>query len=309
MITISNNEFLTAIFGEDLPWCHVTDFNYDPDAIPEGKHLFAWKGDYFSRYTMNENSNQYFTISTFYADEHGTARRRKALYRQTHCVVLDDVKEKLSETAANKLPSPSWIMETSKGSEQWGYILKTPETKASRIDNLNDGLIASELAPDGKDPGQRGVTRYVRLPEGYNTKAKRFIDGKPFKCVMTHWQPEQRVTLEQLAEPFAVNLEHVRREARVDGASDVSDHPLINIPDIVHIKNVRSDGRFDITCPWTDEHTGNVDNGAAVFTNEDFSIGFKCHHGACQHRTGKDLRHSSTTRSRDSRKSSQTGRC
>ena len=65
MITISNNEFLTAIFGEDLPWCHVTDFNYDPDAIPEGKHLFAWKGDYFSRYTMNENSNQYFTISTF----------------------------------------------------------------------------------------------------------------------------------------------------------------------------------------------------------------------------------------------------
>ena len=289
MINVSNKEFIEAIFGQDAPWCHVTDFPYDPTAIPKDKHLIAWKGDYYSRYNLRQGTNQYFTISTFYCDDQQQARRRKALYRQTHCLVLDDVREKLSEEAAQRLPEPAWILETSPGSLQWGYILREPCTEASKIDNLNDGLIASDLAPDGKDPGQRGVTRYVRLPEGINNKASKLVNGQPFQCRMLHWQPFNRVTLEELAAPFAVDLDAVRRESRVDGAADVNDHPLINIPDIVHIKEIRSDGRFDITCPWVHEHTGQDDSGSAVFTNADGTMGFKCHHGACQGRTGADL--------------------
>ncbi len=286
---VLNRDFLSAIFGADAPWVHVTDFPYDPNHIPDDRHLAAWKGDYFSRYPIGENTNQYFTISTFYADEKQVARRRKALYRQTHCVVLDDVKEKLSEEAAQLLPHPSWVMETSPGSEQWGYILDTPCTERTKIDNLNDGLIASDLAPDGKDPGQRGVTRYVRLPEGYNTKASKMVDGQPFKCRMLSWQPFNRVKLEELASPFNIKLDAPRREQRVDGAADVDGHPLLGVSDLIHIKEMRSAGRFDITCPWVDEHTGGVDNGAGIFTNADGSIGFKCHHGACQDRSGADL--------------------
>jgi hypothetical protein len=289
MINVTNNEFIEAIFGEDSPWCHVTSFPYDPGNIPNDKHLIAWKGDYFSRLQLQPGTNQYFTISTFYADDKQQARRRKALYRQTHCLVLDDVREKLSEDAARKLPQPSWILETSPGSFQWGYILDKPCTTASKIDNLNDGLISSELAPSGKDPGQRGVTRYVRLPDGYNTKASKMVNGQPFKCQMTLWEPQNRVTLEQLAAPFHVDLTAVRRDARVDGAAAIDNHPLVNVPDTLHIKEIRSDGRFDVTCPWVVEHTGEDDSGAAIFTNGDGTIGFKCHHGACQHRTGAHL--------------------
>ena len=289
MINVSNKEFIETIFGVDAPWCHVTSFPYDPSNIPKDKHLIAWKGDYYSRHRMQPNTNQYFTISTFYCDDQQQARRRKALYRQTHCLVLDDVREKLSEEAARKLPEPTWVLETSQGSEQWGYILNTQCTETSKIDNLNDGLIASELAPDGKDPGQRGVTRYVRLPEGVNSKSSKLVNGQPFKCQMLVWEPSRRVTLEELAAPFCVDLHAVRRESRVDGAADVSDHPLINIPEIISIKEIRSDGRFDITCPWVDSHTGMDDSGSAVFTNEDGTIGFKCHHGNCQDRTGRDL--------------------
>lgn len=286
---VTNNEFLTALFGADAAWAHVTDFPYDPANIPKDQHLIAWKGDYFSRYHMTPGTNQYFTISAFYADETGQARRRKALFRFTPVIVLDDVKEKLAMSEVMKLPRPAWILETSKGSEQWGYILDTPCTERSKVENLLDGLVANGLAPDGKDPGMKGVTRYVRLPEGYNTKASKLVNGQPFKCQMLLWEPFNRVTIEQLAAPFAVDLGAVRREARVDGAAAVSDHPLINIPDIIHIKEVRSDGRFDITCPWVADHTGEDDSGSAVFTNADGSIGFKCHHGSCQHRTGRDL--------------------
>ena len=286
---VTNDEFIKAIFGQDSLWCHVTDFIYDPGAIPKDKHLIAWKGDYYSRYNLAEKTNQYFTISTFYCDDQNQARRRKALFRQTHCIVLDDVKEKLSMEQVQRMPQPSWVLETSPGSEQWGYILNTPCTDRNRVENLLDGLVANGLAPDGKDPGMKGVTRYLRLPEGVNSKASKLVNGQPRQCVMMMWNPFNTVTMEQLAEPFVVNLDALRREQRIDGASAINDHPLINIPDVIQIKEVRSDGRFDIRCPWVTEHTGSDDSGAAVFTNDDGSIGFKCHHGACQHRTGRDL--------------------
>ena len=286
---VTNSEFLTALFGADAPWVHVTDFPYDPGNIPKDKHLIAWKGDYFSRYNLAQGTNQYFTISNFYADDEQQARRRKALFRHTPVIVLDDVKEKLSMDEVSKLPAPAWILETSPGSEQWGYILDTPCTERARVENLLDGLVANGLAPQGKDPGMKGVTRYVRLPEGFNSKASKLVNGLPRQCQMLKWEPFNRVTIEQLAAPFAVDLDRVRRESRVDGAAAVSDHPLVNIPDTIHIKEVRSDGRFDVTCPWVQEHTGGEDSGSAVFTNGDGSIGFKCHHGACQGRTGADL--------------------
>lgn len=286
---ITNDEFIKAIFGVDAPFCHVTDFAHDPSDIPDNKHLIAWKGDYYSRYRLKPQCNQYFTISLFYADEQKVARRRKLLYRSTPVIVLDDVKEKLSMVEVEKLPAPSWILETSPGSEQWGYILNTPCEDRHRVENLLDGLVANGLAPQGKDPGMKGVTRYVRLPEGVNSKKSKMIDGKPWQCRMTLWQPFNTTTLEQLATPFNVDLDEVRRESRVDGAADVADHPLLNLTDLIHIKEVRSDGRFDVTCPWVDEHTGSSDSGSAVFTNSDGTIGFKCHHGACQERTGKHL--------------------
>ena len=285
----TNLEFVTALFGDDAPWAHVTYFPYDPNAIPEGRHLASWKGDYFSRYSFGKNTNQYFTISNFYSDDQGVARRRKALFRHTPVIVLDDVKEKLSMEEVSKLPLPSWILETSKGSEQWGYILDTPCTTRSRVENLLDGLVANGLAPEGKDPGMKGVTRYVRMPDGVNTKSSKLVDGQPFKCQITLWSPDHKVSIESLALPFEVDLDAVRRESRTDGAAEVSDHPLLDLPDLIHVKEVRSAGRFDITCPWVDEHTGADDSGSAIFTNDDGSMGFKCHHGACQERTGRDL--------------------
>lgn len=284
-----NDEFLKAVFGRHYAQAHVTSFTYDPAAIPSDKHLMCWRGDYYSRHQFEPGSNQYFTISTFAADEKGMARRRKALFERTHCIVLDDVKEKLHMDEVSKLPEPSWILETSSGSEQWGYILHEPCTNRFHVENLLDGLVANGLAPDGRDPGMKGVTRYVRLPDGYNTKANRWVDGQPFKCRLLLWQPFNTVTMEQLAAPFHVNLDAERRETRVDGAAAVDDHPLLDLIDIIRIKEVRSDGRFDITCPWVDEHTGADDSGTAVFTNKDGTIGFKCHHGACQDRTGNDL--------------------
>lgn len=287
-IVLTNTDFLTAIFGQDAAWAHVTSFTDDPSNIPNDRRALCWGGDYFCRRALVPDSNQYYTISTFYADEEGKARRRKALFRQTHVIVADDVEEKLPLSSVQRLPLPSFKLETSPGSQQWGWILTEPATDRAQVENLLDGLVAKGLAPDGKDPGMKGVTRFVRLPEGVNTKASRIAanGGLAPRCRMLEWHPDRKVTLADLAAPFEVDLFAARQEGAIDGAADVPDHPYL---EKFHIKSVLSDGRYDVTCPWVQEHTDAADDGAAAWTNADLSIGFKCHHGACQERTGGDV--------------------
>lgn len=284
---VTNADFLKALFGEEAGRAHVTGFGWDPNEIPSDKHLAAWAGGPAATEKLRPEHNNYFTISIFGKDDQGRQRRRKALFEQTHVVVLDDVREKLDEAQARKLPEPTYILETSPGSQQWGYKLVFPETQRHRVENLQDGLVASGMAPDGKDPGMKGVTRYVRLPVGCNTKKSKMMFGMPYTCRLVTWQPDKMASIEQLAEPFGIDLDADRREQRVDGAADV-DHPITEL-DCIQVKETRGPGRFDIVCPWVHEHTGAADDGAAVFTNEDGSIGFKCHHGACESRTAKDL--------------------
>lgn len=281
----SNEEFLTAIFGDRRYQVHVTAFVGDPNDT----YMSAWAGGRYGEYSMPPMSNQYFTVSLFNPDDEGKSKRRKALFNACYCVVLDDVKEKLPVEQARKLPEPAWVLETSAGSEQWGYILREPCSDRAKIENLIDGLIENGLSPNSKDPGMKGVTRYVRLPEGFNGKANKCVGGIPFKCKLTRWNPENKCTLAQLAAPFFVDLERPRRDQRVDGASLVPDHPLLQHPEILEIRHMRSEGRYEVKCPWVDEHTGGADNGAGIFTNSDGSLGFKCHHGACESRTGRDL--------------------
>lgn len=287
-MTISNEEFLKTLFEKEFGKAHVTDFTYDPYDIPEDKHLIAWKGDYFQNYHFNRNkSNQYFTISLFNPDEQNIARRRKDLFIKTCLIVLDDVKEKLSLDAAKLLPKPTYIIETSLGSEQWGYVLTKPCEDRHKVENLLDGLVANGLAPNGKDPGMKGVTRYIRLPEGHNTKKVKLVDGQPFKCRLVEWNPFLTSTLEQLAEPFNVDLNTPRWEGGSKELKDIPDHPVFQSG--LNIKSHRGTGRWDITCPWVENHTKAVDNGSAFFIKEDGSIKFKCHHGNCEDKTSKDL--------------------
>jgi len=296
MYSISNVEFLQTIFEGEYLRAHTTSFRDDPANIDGERRGICWGGHPFGQRPLLPDSNQYFTISLFRPDpDTGRQYRRKALFEATYVIVADDVKEKLPVERVKLLPPPTYILETSPGSEQWGWVLVTPETNRTRVENLLDGLVERGLAPDGRDPGMKGVTRYVRLPEGVNTKTNKaqvdFITGEIAypRCRLLHWSPFDRVTLEALAEPFGIDLDASRRDTRDNGADLVPDHPLLSVPDLIQIKSERSPGRYDVTCPWVAEHTGAADDGAAIFTNADGSMGFKCHHGSCQHRTGHDL--------------------
>lgn len=288
--TISNEQVLQTIFGAHYQYAHVTSFTDDPSSITNDRKAICWAGDYYINQPLLPRSNQFFAVSLFSHDE-GRSRRRKSHFAGTYVIGLDDVNEKLPPEMVARLPQPTYKMNSSLNSEQWFYVLQQPEMNANRVDNLLDQLIANGLAPDGNDPGMKGVTRYLRLPEGVNTKAKRMAEngGIPYQCVITDWHPERKFTMEQLAIPFNVNLDADRREVRTSGTVEIPDHPIVKL---FNVKSTLGAGKYDVTCPWISDHTDGDDSGTALFTNDDGSIGFHCHHGHCESKTATDvLRH------------------
>lgn len=285
---VSNQEFLQAIFGEHFIWAHVTDFFNAP-----GSGSTEWIGNSYVNYNLRNYSNQYFTISLFDETSEGIARRRKELFQATYCIVLDDIWEKidLSGMIADMI-APSWVLETSPGSQQWGYILDPPCDDRLLVENLLNGLI-TKLCPDGVDSGMAGVTRYVRLPEGWNTKKSKMAlnNNKPFKCQMLIWQPEVKISIESLAQAFDIDLTKLNKsikssEYEAIEASYAANHPAWQQ---LQMKDYIGEGKYDISCPWAYEHTDPLDDRATVFIRNDGHIGFKCHHGHCQQRTSITL--------------------
>lgn len=272
---VSNKEFLDAIFGEESPRAHVSikgDF----------------RGGYFGEYKLKAGADQYFCISTFSDGDihtmsgdysHTGSVRRTDKFKANYCIVIDDVGEKIHDTSM--LPAPSWVLNSSAESQQWGYIWDEPVTDGNMILNLQAGLI-NLLAE--KDPGMSDLTRLMRLPQGFNTKESRLVDGKPYKCKMVS-SPMHKHNIYDMARGLGIDL-FATREQKSTGKSVDIDHPILKH---VQIKRKKSPGKYDVTCPWVHEHTNKEDTGAAIFTNSDLTGGFHCKHGHCKGRNFDDV--------------------
>lgn len=284
-VPVTNKQFLQAIFGEEWTKAHVTAFEDDPQDIAEDRRGACWgggeAGSRLKRFSRAQN--QYFCISLFELNEDGERRRRKGQFDACFVVVADDVKEKLPEERVALLPPPSYKMNSSEGSEQWGWILEPACESRAQVENLLDGLVTQGLAPDGTDPGMKGVTRYVRLPEGCNTKASRLINGKPFRCFISEWNPERTVSVDALAAVFGIDLHRERAEAA--GVALAADDPLVARHPIfkyLHVTEVGNEGWLRVDCPNAEHHSSDDPSGAAVQIQADGRVHFVCHHGHCQ---------------------------
>jgi len=299
-IAVTNSQFLIAVCGMEEAWrAHVTAFADDPSAITVARRGICWGGQRWrdvheAAWPEHLALNQYFCISGFRPLPDGKAVRRRDHFEVCYCIVADDVGTKVPRAQAERLPEPSWILETSPGNYQWGWILRREdgslEDDRGRVDALLDGLVERGLAPDGKDPGMRGVTRYVRLPEGWNSKAAYVGTlGRAWRCRMRRWNPEVTVTLEALAGPFGVDL-NATRETAADVNSGVwpEDAPVMAWLEDNCIEQ-KNDSEYLVICPWLEEHSDGDDSGTWLRTLEDGKGEFKCHHGHCQERGFNDF--------------------
>ena len=296
---VSNAGFLDCVFSSDLAEARplVVSFAGNPAKVAKA----AWFGRPWSVAAdtpalLPEDANNYFSLAVFRPDEAGQYRRQKARFVALHAVMLDDVGSKVAMDRLT-LP-PTWLLETSPGNHQAGYLLADPLTDGAMADRLMNAIVAAGLC----DPGANGPrARLARLPVAVNGKHE-----PAFRCRMLTWSPELRYSVDELVAGLQLEMAQSDRPRRQTGRP-VQERPadgdpvwiprpeentvLVALRERGLYKSPLGEGKHDLTCPWVHEHTDAVDGGTAYFEPDDHGPigGFKCLHGHCAERHIRDL--------------------
>lgn len=288
---VTNSVFLEAIFGPVTADANAKPLVCGKTGDPSRG---AWDAQPYPSDTGNAELNWYATPALFVPDGHGIYRAQKKFATSVHCVVLDDVGTKIPMAKLGNCP-PTWLLETSPGNHQAGYVFEEPLKDMAQANALKAYMIEAGLC----DPGASGAaTRWFRLPVGINGKP---IHGQPSpRCRLVRWEPELHRSVETLVLAFGLHLDArevapavasaaplpVRAEAVVTDMDSIytpkpKHHPVIEELKAQGLyKSKLGPGKHDITCPWVHEHTAAVDHGTAYF---EASLlfpkgGFKCQH-------------------------------
>ena len=299
-VIISNVDFMLGVFGEIIGTERpvVASFAGNP-ATASNSSWFAHP------WLTNKNSlaishNNYTSFATFKPDTEGKYRRQKKYFSALHAVMLDDIGGKVPLDRISL--TPSWMIETSKGNYQIGFILEEPIVDSIEADRLLTAIIDAGLT----DPGANGpCSRLGRLPIGIN--GKHLNGDTPWCCQLIDWQPQRRYTMQQIVDGLQIELKEPLQQHR---SKSQKNSALIDLyQNDVHIpragenpvlamlktsaryKQPLGDGKHDITCPWLNEHTDQIDQGTAYFEPSEFYPlgGFKCLHGHCADRRVSSL--------------------
>lgn len=184
-------------------------------------------------------------------------------------MMLDDVGTK------SKVPpiDPTWIMETSEGSFQWGFAFSEQPTK-----HQFTAAIKAIADAGYTDPGATNAVRNCRIPGSVNLKQGR----NNFEARLVEFHPKREYTLEDICAALGVTpaeadtAEYRSVNLRDTGGDNVlqwlSDNNLV-------LSKVNNEGWCGIVCPNHAEHTdGNIEGRYKPLDRS-----FCCYHGHCQH--------------------------
>lgn len=276
----------------------TSQFRGDPNADIPGK----WRAKVLNDPTMvDDDANVYVCVSAMGRNDRGEFRRRKENFVGGLLLMIDDIGEgkgaKFPRSLLDPLP-PSAMIETSPDNFQAVYFFDKLVTDMEEFDSLIRAFIERKFL--GTDTGQAGVNRVFRPPAGINGKPKYYDDmGRPWRVRLESWNPERRYSVQQIASAFGLQLVRGRKvpKGATGGKADrirAFLHVRANLRAADMLKREEADysGWIPIACPWTDHHSDRADNGAAIRIPEvenDWTGGFRCHHGHCEHKGWRDL--------------------
>lgn len=184
-------------------------------------------------------------------------------------MVLDDVGD---PEKAPKLPplEPTWKMETSPGSFQWGYVFSEQPTK----DEFAAAVVA--IADAGyTDRGAINPVRNFRLPGSVNLKPGR----ENFAAVLREFHPDRDFTLEQIVQAFGVTPAPIGSVFRPIRLSDTgSDDVLVWLSENGKLlSSPNREGWAGVICPNAEQHSDGNPEGRYLPTTRSFC----CYHSHC----------------------------
>lgn len=298
-MSISNKQFLQAMFRDQIPGTAATLHSFTGDPSKDGKwNAMPWRmGKVLP--TLNPFANNYVCVSCFHAgtdNETGKPKffRRKIQFATLHAVMIDDLGTKLPMSDLKM--KPSCLVETSPGNYQAWLFLESPILTIGAAETLINEMIRAGISAE-MDPGMKGVTRVARVPVGANGKAKyRGEDGAVWPQRVQEANLDLRYTPAQIADAYGLDLTP-RREAPPPppprAGVDVERAGLIKwIKLFGYHKEEQRPGYHEMVCPWADAHSDKGTTGTYYMEPEalnSYHGGFLCHHGHCMDRDISDL--------------------
>jgi len=206
--TVTNKEFLAEVFrgiNTETETIWTTFYPMSPEKATELGEPWRGQACKIEQVPDSDNCNAYFSTST--VSPHKNRRVKNSLQR-AYCLVLDDSEDGIDL-------APSWVLQTSENSKQYGYIFSEPTGDLKRYDTILRSIKKMGTA----DKAGNSAVRYVRLPRAINNKEE--YGGEPFMCKLVEWNPQNRYTLEQLeAEISGTSKPQIDSDGVVSGPSD-----------------------------------------------------------------------------------------
>ena len=188
-------------------------------------------------------------------------------------MVLDDVGDADKAPKASPVP-PTWVMETSPGSYQWGYAFD-PDDQPTK--GAYSAAIRAIAAAGYSDPGAINPVRNFRLPGSVNLKPGKNL----FESRLVEFHPDRVFKLPELCKALGVEpgpddsggVRAVRLSD--DGADDVL--AWLSAQGLV-LAQPNGEGWAGVVCPNHEAHTDGNPEGRYMSVNRAYC----CYHGHCE---------------------------
>lgn len=231
--------------------------------------------------------SSYFCVSTVARARNEYPRRRLIDLRSAWVIVCDDV-----GTKAKPAPiKPSYVIETSEGNFQHGYLLQPFDVSDPEGAGYYDACTLALADAGYNDPGCRSASRIVRLPGSVHKTG--FIARVADWHQDRFWDlPDLMGELSLVPHPGVIAKAKKRFEPNAIALSEVADPMLDWLSANQYTWGTHNEHWVHIRCPWELEHTSDSGPTSTAYSPLDygyFGRSFKCFHGHCQGRTVRDL--------------------
>ncbi|NDB67467.1 MAG: hypothetical protein EB015_05560 [Methylocystaceae bacterium] len=263
----------------------VTPVNGEIEYYSDGTPRSVYPAYLPRRAKIKDGESWYINTGIYVKSLFPEGKPRAMLSCVTHVafMMLDDIgstkvydgKKTLIKTPPLK---PSWVMETSEGSFQWGYIFSIQPTKEEYTAAIN-----AIIEADYTDHGATNAVRNCRLPGSVNLKKGR----DNFKARLVEFNPDLEYSLDEICAALGVTPHeaatagHLHIKIKDTGTDSVL--TWLNDNNYVCSK-VNSQGWVGVVCPNADEHSDGAMGGTGY---QPTTRSFKCFHGHCSHLDSK----------------------
>ncbi|MEK9809190.1 MAG: DNA-primase RepB domain-containing protein, partial [Candidatus Nanopelagicales bacterium] len=236
----------------------------------DGTPKYTWPAYLPTHEFKPEWTSLYGNTGSFIIDrfEHGRVSASARCVEYVLCMILDDIGTKSKPPPVE----PTWVMETSPGNFQFGYVFSEQPTKADY-----SAAIVAMAAAGYTDPGAVNPVRNFRLPGSVNLKPGNDL----FAARLIEFHPKREFTLPQLIQAFNITPAEADSAAYVPlRLSDTGEDDVLrwlSSQNLV-LSRPNAEGWCGVVCPNHAEHSDGHVEARYLPTNRAFC----CYHGHCQ---------------------------